>query len=315
MKRAGQTFFDFTTKHHEGFSMYDTNTRVHDCWDFDLSPGAKHVKGIKPCIPLAGGGRPSPSPCLGSDCKYTSKAGTKCEASAIKTLTHITKDAAQSACSADLSCAGFDFYVDNDVGRACAEGLKEGEGCSTMKSCCATTQADKTNTAFIKQGFSACGAPSDVPLPPDGIAYSSMEAFGRDITGELVAAARKGGIIPGLYFSNIDWFDPDMRIDQWNAVAAAGKLCDGIACDPKAYNRSTFPAQWQRFVLRHRAQVLEVLTKYGEICEASFDMNFPAIFDDDVTDTFMLARQLAPNTLFRGRGMGGKREDGTWSGT
>ena len=24
----------------------------------------------------------------------------------------------------------------------------------------------------------------------------------------------------------------------------------------------------------------------------------------------MLARQLAPNTLFRGRGMGGKREDG-----
>ena len=27
-----------------------------------------------------------------------------------------------------------------------------------------------------------------------------------------------------------------MRIDQWNAVAAAGKLCDGIECDPKNYN-------------------------------------------------------------------------------
>ena len=27
-------------------------------------------------------------------------------------------------------------------------------------------------------------------------------------------------------------------------------------------------------------------------------------------DTFMLARLVAPNTLFRGRGMGGKREDG-----
>lgn len=35
-----------------------------------------------------------------------------------------------------------------------------------------------------------------------------------------------------------------------------------------------------------------------------------AEFDADVTDTFMLARQLAPNTLFRGRGMGGKKEDG-----
>ena len=52
------------------------------------------------------------------------------------------------------------------------------------------------------------------------------------------------------------------------------------------------------------------LTKYGEICEASFDMSFPEAFDNDITDTFMLARQLAPNTLFRGRGMGGKKEDG-----
>ena len=61
--------------------------------------------------------------------------------------------------------------------------------------------------------------------------------------------------------------------------------------------------RWRRFILRHRAQVLEVLTKYGEICEASFDMDFPAIADEDMEDTFMLARQLAPNTLFRGRGM------------
>eukprot|EP01043_Picozoa_sp_COSAG02_P050210 COSAG02_NODE_5135_length_4599_cov_1.829333_4_plen_157_part_00 len=45
-----------------------------------------------------------------------------------------------------------------------------------------------------------------------------------------------------------------------------------------------------------------MLTKYGEICEASFDMDFPAIADEDMEDTFMLARQLAPNTLFRGRG-------------
>ena len=99
--------------------------------------------------------------------------------------------------------------------------------------------------------------PAAAELPPDGIAFSSMEAFGRDITGELVTAARKGGIIPGLYFSNIDWFDPDMRIDQWNAVAASGHLCDGMACDPKLYNASTDPAQWRRFVLRHRAQVLQ----------------------------------------------------------
>jgi hypothetical protein len=34
-------FTDGAAQHHEGFSMYDTNTRVHDCWDFDLTPGAK----------------------------------------------------------------------------------------------------------------------------------------------------------------------------------------------------------------------------------------------------------------------------------
>jgi alpha-L-fucosidase len=99
MKRAGVTFFDFTTKHHEGFSMYDTATRVHDCWDLDLTEGAKKVKGIVPCL--------------------------------------------------------------------------ENDG----------------NGSFDK---------------PDGIAYSSMEAFGRDVTGELVAAARRGGIIPGE-LTSIQW--------------------------------------------------------------------------------------------------------------
>ena len=108
----------------------------------------------------------------------------------------------------------------------------------------------------------------------------------------------------GLYFSNIDWFDPDMRIDQvrppppslpsppsllaclveiqhdvlgisprlwgdktsshgsvfgpslqWNAVAAAGKLCDGIACDPKLYNKTTNPEQYARPMRPHTLSV------------------------------------------------------------
>ena len=66
-----------------------------------------------------------------------------------------------------------------------------------------------------------------------------------------------------------------MRIDQWNPVAKVAKLCNGLSCDPALYNRSAFPDQWRRFVLRHRAQVLEVLTKYGEIVSASLDMSFP----------------------------------------
>ena len=37
----------------------------------------------------------------------------------------------------------------------------------------------------------------------------------------------------------------------------------------------------------------------------SFDMNFPSAFNEDMLHTVMLAREVAPNTLFRGRGMGG----------
>jgi len=191
---GGIRFFDFTTKHHEGFSMYDTKTRVHDCWEFSEHDGEVRLDGIGMC---------------------------------------------------DTS--------------------------------------------------------------PNGEAFSSFEHFGRDLTGELIAAARKGGVEPGLYFSHIDWYDPDMRIDQWNPVGTS--LCHGRPCDPDLYNKTANSTQWRRFVLRHRAQIAELMTKYGEIFEMSFDMNFPPRFDDDMFDTIMLARQLAPNTLFRGRGMGGYKGD------
>lgn len=133
-----------------------------------------------------------------------------------------------------------------------------------------------------------------------GFHFSSAQAFGRDVVGELVAAARRGGVVPGLYFSHIDWFDPNMRIDEWNPV---GKFCRGLACDPREYNSSS--PGWRDFVLRHRAQLLELLTKYGEQVMVSLDMHFPPAFDEAMVDTITLARELAPRTLFRERGIGG----------
>ena len=47
MKRAGVKYFDFTTKHHEGFSMYDTHTVRHytpqNLDAFSLSRRAAHM--------------------------------------------------------------------------------------------------------------------------------------------------------------------------------------------------------------------------------------------------------------------------------
>eukprot|EP00755_Sulcionema_specki_P018667 Sspe_Gene.67477::Locus_39809_Transcript_1_1_Confidence_1.000_Length_1547::g.67477::m.67477/K01206/FUCA; alpha-L-fucosidase len=184
MKDAGITFFDFTTKHHEGFSMYHTETQVYNCWK-----------------------------------------------------------------------------------------LEEGQ------------------------------SPKIVPCSPSPRPFSSVEAFGRDVTGEIIAAARKAGVIPGLYFSHIDWYDTDFRIDDYHPF--------------HKYNVSYLPPgqdqqAWDRFVLRHRAQIMEVLTKYGPICELSLDMNFPRNLTKDpmgpggevMDDTIMLARLLAPDTLFRIRGIG-----------
>ena len=67
----------------------------------------------------------------------------------------------------------------------------------------------------------------------------------------------------------------------WNPLGTGLCANETYGCDPARYNRSSDQKQWERFVLRHRAQVLEVLTKYGEILELSFDMNFPPSFDED----------------------------------
>lgn len=34
MQAAGVKFFTFTTKHHEGFSMFNTETTLTNCWAF-----------------------------------------------------------------------------------------------------------------------------------------------------------------------------------------------------------------------------------------------------------------------------------------
>jgi alpha-L-fucosidase len=193
MNRAGVKYFDFTAKHCEGYSMYETDTLVRDCWDWDTT--GNNPPGINPC-----------------------------------------------------------------------------------------TQPRH---------------------------YSSHESMGRDFVGELISEARKGGILPGLYFSHADWHDPNLRLDSINPVVQGHVKpgCVGAPCDPQFYNRSTSPESWERGVLRHRAQLLELLTKYGELFELSLDVGLQSTrnraFNADMQQTIMEMRAVAPNTLFRQRGIGG----------
>ena len=127
------------------------------------------------------------------------------------------------------------------------------------------------------------------------LAYSIMESpFGRDIVGELVQAGRKRDLGISLYFSHIDWFDADFRIDQSHYYR-----------DLK-YTLQSDPAGFARMIARHREQIRELLTRYGPIDQLSLDMCLPSrelgIWDEMVR-TAKMARRLQPQVLMRNRGI------------
>ena len=136
-------------------------------------------------------------------------------------------------------------------------------------------------------------APGGPRLEPCDHAYSIMETpFKRDILMELTDAARKRGIAYDLYFSHIDWFDADFRFDDWNPWR-----------DPN-YTPQTDPAAFARFAARHREQIREVLTRYGDPSMLCLDMNLPAFRWPEIKHTVLMARKLQPDVLMRERGIG-----------
>ena len=124
--------------------------------------------------------------------------------------------------------------------------------------------------------------------------YSIMETpLGRDVTAELLAAARERGLGVGLYFSHIDWFDADFRIDRWHYAR------------DEDYTRQSDPAGYARMIARHREQIRELCSRYGRLDLLSLDMEFPpeAGIQADVIETVKIARRLQPDMLIRRRGI------------
>lgn len=142
----------------------------------------------------------------------------------------------------------------------------------------------------VKRRFDLNGPPG--ALEDSNLHYSIMETpFHRDVVRELIDAARERGIAPGLYFSHIDWYDADFRMDEWNPNRDTN------------YSPQTDPAGWARFAARHREQLRELLTRYGPLSEVSLDMSLPPAAWPDMKKTIKMCRQLQPNCLFRNRGI------------
>ena len=156
-------------------------------------------------------------------------------------------------------------------------------------------------------------APGGPELENCDLRYSIMETpFRRDIVKELCAAGRKRNLRIALYFSHPDWYDADFRpyADHPAQVPSSPKLDTEwmesrkrlgnliwIAPDPS-------PEAVNRMMARHRAQIEELLSHYGEIDMLSLDQWLgPAVWPQ-LRQTLFRIRELQPNVMLRARGIG-----------
>jgi len=116
--------------------------------------------------------------------------------------------------------------------------------------------------------------------------------FKRDIVKELLDAAHRHRIAVDLYFSHIDWFDADFRMDPWNPFR------------DKLYTPKSDPEGFARFARRHRQQIREILGNYGPVDMLCLDMALPDFCWPAIKETVLMARRLQPDVLMRERGIG-----------
>ena len=156
-------------------------------------------------------------------------------------------------------------------------------------------------------------APGGPTLENCDLAYSMMETlFKRDVVKELCAAGHKRGLRISLYFSHPDWYDADFRpyadnptqvpsaaqLDtQWREARSESTRNVWTAPDPS-------PEEVTRMMARHRAQLEELLTQYGDIHMLSLDQWLGPKVWPQMRETILHLRRLQPDVMLRARGIG-----------
>ena len=158
-------------------------------------------------------------------------------------------------------------------------------------------------------------APGGPRIEACDLAYSIMETpFRRDIVKELCDAAHKRDIKIDLYFSHPDWYDADFRpyvthpfqipsSAQWmtpiDVKFTAARLGSHAVIVPDPTD-----AEVKRMMERHRAQLLELLTNYGQIDMMCLDMWLGPRVWPELRKTLLMMRELQPDVMLRNRGIG-----------
>jgi len=142
------------------------------------------------------------------------------------------------------------------------------------------------------------------------VAYSVMESpFGRDIVKELCDAAHKYGIKIDLYFSHPDWYDVDFRPYNYHPVQIPDamdhpeKYGNAPARGPCIVVADPTPEEVERMIVRHRTQLREILTKYDKIDMVCLDQWMGPTIWPQMRQTMLELRKVAPETMFRARGI------------
>ena len=154
-------------------------------------------------------------------------------------------------------------------------------------------------------------APGGPALEDCDLAYSIMESpFKRDIVKELCDAAHRHGIRIDLYFSHPDWYDADFRPYAVDPVQVEESEKLGVPAGEARQIKNPFvapaptPDEVQRMIARHRAQLTELLTRYGKIDMVCLDQWLgPAVWPQ-LRETMKQLRKLQPQVMFRARGIG-----------
>ncbi len=159
-------------------------------------------------------------------------------------------------------------------------------------------------------------APGGPQIEDCDLAYSVRDTpFKRDIIGELCDSARQHGIKIDLYFSHPDWYDADFRPYSFHPLVTQ-RMYDfpeeygtreyvGLLKPPRHRLASEpAPEEQQRMMVRHRAQLVELLSNYGKIDMLCLDMWLGKPVWPELRETVKLLRQIQPDVMLRIRGIG-----------
>jgi alpha-L-fucosidase len=156
-------------------------------------------------------------------------------------------------------------------------------------------------------------APGGPAMESCDLAYSIAETpFRRDVVKELCDAARKRNLKIDLYFSHPDWYDADFRpyiyhplqVPSSNLLTRDFETAKKRLGDLMVTVPDPTPEEVDRMVARHRAQLTELLTRYGNIDMLCLDMWFGPKIWPRIRETVLHLRTLQPDVMLRARGIG-----------